>query len=127
MPVAARFHELRDRVMASVDLKFAEPIRLSPMKDGVTDPLRPQVQFEAVLRTGPPKGGGMDGGSNKTWLARISAGKGELHIDRTTYLGPLPRKGDALRAVSRIGEPAFEVLFVNDRHHTRLILELGEK
>ena len=127
MPAAARFHELRDRIVDTVDLKFAEPVRLSFMKNGGSDPERPQITVEAILRTGGGKNSNIDGGAGKTWRARVAAGKAELHINRAIYDGPMPAKGDSVRATSRIGEPAFEVLSVDERNHTRLILELGEK
>ncbi len=127
MPVAARFHELRNRVVETVDLKFAEPVRLSPMKNGLTDPDRPQITIEGVLRTGASKGGSMEGGQGRGWRSRLQAGTAELHVDRAVFPDLSAKKGDALRAVSRAGEPAFEVLSIDDRNHSRYIIALGEK
>jgi hypothetical protein len=127
MPVAARFHELRNKVVATVDEKFAEPVRLSPMKGGAPDPDRPQRVIEAVLRTGASKGGSIEGGQGRGWRSRLQAGTSELHIDRVKYPDVLLKKGDAVRAISRAGEPAFEVLAVDDRNYGRLIMSLGEK
>ncbi|CDZ43093.1 Hypothetical protein NGAL_HAMBI1146_58660 [Neorhizobium galegae bv. officinalis] len=127
MPVAARFHELRDRVVETVDMKFAEPVRLSFMKNGQTDPGRSQATIEAVLRTGASQNSSMEGGQGRGWRTRLQAGKAELHIDRVKYPNLIPKKGDAVRALSRQGEPAYEVLSVDERNHTRLILALGEK
>lgn len=127
MPVAARFHELRNRIVETVDLKFAEPVRLSPMKNGLTDPDRPQITIEGVLRTGASKGGSMEGGQGRGWRSRLQAGTAELHVDRAMYPELSAKKGDALRAVSRAGEPAFEVLSIDDRNHSRYIIALGEK
>ncbi|TPK15173.1 hypothetical protein FJ872_19435 [Mesorhizobium sp. B2-5-9] len=127
MPVPARFHALRDRALAAVDQTFAEPVRLSFMKGGSLDPDREQVVIEAVLRTSDGKSATVDGGQAQAWRSRQVAQKAELHISRTFYVGPMPAKGDAVRAISRPGEPAFEVLNVDDRGHTRLVLELGEK
>jgi hypothetical protein len=127
MPVAARFHELRDRTLAVVDDKFAEPVRLSFMKDGKSDPVRGQIEIEAVLRTATTGENNIDGGKSREWKSQIAAGKAKLYIDRSTYTGPALVRGDAVRALSRVGTPAFEVLFVNDRSHTRLVVELGEK
>jgi len=126
MPVAARFHELRDRIVATVDEKFAEPVRLSFMKDGITDPDRAQRQIEAPLRTGDEKPASSDGGSDRKWKAKIVAGQAELRIDRTKYADLDLRKGDKVRAISRPGEPVFEVLSVNGRDHSRLIVRLGQ-
>ena len=70
------------------------------------------------------------GGPETLELADVpepTAGKGELHIDRATYTGPPVRPGDAVQALSRPGRPWFEVLRVDDRGETRLVLELGEK
>lgn len=127
MPVAARFHELRDRVIATVDFRFAEPVRLSPMKNGALDPDREQVVIEAVLRTGSAKDSKADGSFGRTWRSRVASGTAELHIDRTKYPDVRLVKGDAVRAIARKGEPAFEVLSPDDRNHGRLIVELGQK
>lgn len=127
MPVAARFHELRNRVVATVDDKLAEPVRLSPMKGGGPDADRPQTTIDAILRTGASKGGSLEGGRSRSWRSSLTAGTAELHIDRVKYPNVVLRKGDAVRATSRAGEPAFEVLAVDDRNHVRLIIALGEK
>lgn len=127
MPVAARFHEIRDRVVAAVDAKFGEPIRLSPMKNGVSDPDRQQVVLEAVLRVGEGATTSVTGGSAQSWRSRIVAGKAQLHINLATYEGPPPRQGDIVRALSRHGQPAFVVSDIDDRSHTRLVLNLSEK
>ncbi len=127
MPVAARFHEVRDRVVAAVDRAFAEPVKLSFLKDENPDPNRMMVDVDAVLRVGGGEQTTASGGSNRNWRTRIAAGKAELHIDRSKYHGPDPRKGDAVRALARPGQPWFEVLRVDDRGENRLVLELGEK
>lgn len=128
MPIAADFHGLRDTVVASVDSKLAESIRLSPMKGAATDPKRPQVTIIAMLRTGATKGSGIATGAGaKSFRSRIAAGGAELHIDRTRYPDIVAVKGDVIRALSRSGQPAYEVMHVDDRNHARLILELGEK
>jgi hypothetical protein len=127
MPIAARFHELRNKVVSTVDDKFAEPVRLSFMKAAVLDPNRPQMQIDAVLRTGADKQVGIDGANDKGWRSKIAAGQAELRINRASYDGPAFARGDVVRALSRPGEPVFEVLYVNDRDHTRLIIGLGQK
>lgn len=126
MPVAARFHELRDRVLAGVDHVFAEPVRLSFFKSGVLDPSRPAVEIEAVLRVGEGKATNVSGGNAASWRTRIVADKAQLHIDRAAYTGPQPKQGDKVKALSRAGEPWFEVADVDDRSHTRLVLNLNE-
>lgn len=126
MPVAARFHELRDKVLAGVDHVFAEPVRLSFFKSGVLDPSRPAIEVEAVLRVGEGKNTSVSGGNAASWRTRIVADKAQLHIDRATYIGPQPKTGDKVRALSRHGTPWFEVADVDDRSHTRLVLNLNE-
>lgn len=126
MPVSARFHELRDKVLATVDFKFAEPVRLSFFKSGVLDPSRPAVEIEAVLRVGEGKNTSVSGGNSMSWRTRIVADKAQLHIDRAAYTGPQPKTGDKVKALSRWGEPWFEVADVDDRSHTRLVLNLNE-
>jgi hypothetical protein len=127
MPVAARFHEIRDRVVAAVDVRFAEPVKLSFLKDNEPDPSRLQVDVEGVLRVGGGKETNMSGGMSKSWRSKLSAGKAELHLDASKYAGPDIRQGDAVCALSRRGEPWFDVLRVDDRGENRLVLELGEK
>ncbi len=123
----ARFEGLRDRVLAAVDHVFAEPVKLSFIKNGAVDPDRDAVEVEAPLRVGGGKESAADGGIGRSWRTKLAAGKGELHIDRATYTGPPVRPGDAVQALSRPGRPWFEVLRVDDRGETRLVLELGEK
>lgn len=122
----ARFHSLRDRVLATVDSVFAEPVRLKFNRGGVVDPSRTAVDIEAVLRVGGGKETNATGGYAQSWRARINAQRGELHIDRARYPGIVARVGDEVKALSRPGEPWFEVLAVDDRGETRLVLQLGE-
>lgn len=127
MPIAANLHELHDQVVGDVDFRFAEPVKLSFLNDNAADPDRPATEIKAVLRVGGGKELTAGGRSSRAWRTKIAAGKAELHIDRATYSGPDIRKGDAVRALSRHGQPWFEVLRVDDRGDTRLVLELGEK
>ena len=126
MPVAARFHHLRDKVLAGVDHVFAEPVRLSFFKNGALDPARPAIEIEAVLRVGEGKTTSVAGSRDAGWRSRIVADKAQLHIDRATYTGPQPQQGDKVKALSRPGEFWFEVADVDDRSHTRLVLNLNE-
>lgn len=128
MPVAARFHDLRDKVLAGVDHVFAEPVRLTfhTKVGGPYDPDRPAVEIEAVLRVGEGKMTSVAGSRDAGWRSRIVADKAQLHIDRATYTGPQPKTGDRVRALSRHGQPQFEVADVDDRSHTRLVLNLNE-
>lgn len=123
----ARFHALRDRVLSATDHVFAEPVRLSFMSGGAVDAARPMIQIEAILRVdhgsmAAPSGKATD----SAWLTRMGAEKGTLHIDRVKYPDVLVKQGDKVKALSRPGEPWFEVLTVDERSHTRLVLHLGE-
>lgn len=125
--IPARFHGLRDRVVAAVDGVFAEPVRISPMKNGTTDPDREQVLIEAPLRANGAKEGSPSGGQNdRSWRTRIAAQRAELHIDRERYPALVITKGDKVRALSRPGEPVFEVAHVDTRGATRNIAYLQE-
>jgi len=126
MPVAARHHEIRDRVLAAVDKAFAEPIRISFLKNGAVDPSRQPVDVEGVLRAGGGKETNAAGGFAQSWRTQLAAGKAELHLNAASYAGPTIRTGDRVRAVSRRAMPWFEVLRVDDRGESRLVLELGE-
>lgn len=122
----ARFHTLRDRALAATDKVFAEPVRLSFMKAGAVDPARPAREIEAPLRVGGGKETNVSGGVDQVWRTRIAAQRAELHIDPAKYPGLKFIKGDRVRALARPGQPWFEVLAVDDRLSTRLVVQLGE-
>lgn len=122
----SRFQQIRDRTVAAVDTVFAEPVKLSFLKDGEVDPGRPAVEITAVLRVGGGKESSLAPGTSRAWRSKLAAGKAELHIDRSRYAGPDLQSGDRVRALARRGQPWFEVLRVDDRGDTRLVLELGE-
>lgn len=124
--MAARYQALRDRVVASVDRVFAEGVRLSFMKDGQPDPDRSMVEIEAPLRTGGGQETSVTGGLSQGWRGMIVAGKVELHIDMRAYPDLVVREGDKVRANDRPGKPWFEVLAIDDRDFTRVVLQLGE-
>ncbi|KKX24317.1 hypothetical protein [Rhizobium sp. LC145] len=127
MPVAANLSEIQDRLVSTVDQKLAEPVKLSFLKEEQPDPERPAVEISAVLRVGGGKASSMAPGASRAWRSKLAAGKAELHIDRSRYDGPAVKTGDRVRALARRGQPWFEVLRVDDRGDTRLVLELGEK
>lgn len=125
--VAARYHALRDRVLASVDHVFAEPVLVKFNKGGTSDLSRPSIEIEAVLRVAGGNEAAASGNRIDTaWRTRITAQRGELHIDRVKYPDLRAAIGDEVRALSRPGQPWFEVLSVDDRGMTRLVLRLGE-
>ena len=123
---SARYHSLRDRVVAQVDRVFAEPVRLSFMKDGKLDPDRAMVDIEAVLRTDKAVSASPSGGRDRGWQQRVSSQPAQLHIDRLAYPNLVVRPYDKVQARARPGEPWFEVLSVDDRGMSRLVLNLGE-
>lgn len=123
----ARYHSVRDEILAGVDDVFAEPVLLKFNKGGTSDPSRPSIEIEAILRVGDGKESSASGNTTSAvWRTRITAGRSELHIDRAKYPDLKFDDGDEVRALSRIGEPWFEVLGVDDRGMTRLVLQLGE-
>lgn len=124
----ARFHVLRNRAVAVNDRVFAEPVQLAFLKGGIADPSRPSplLPVEAPLRVGGGKETNVDGRDSSVWHASIQAGRGELHIDPVKYPGLKFIKGDKVRALARQGQPWFEVLAVDDRLSSRLVVQLGE-
>lgn len=127
MPVAGSFGAARDAVVAAVDAKFSEEVRLSPLlKNKQPDATRAQITISAVLRTGDQEAGPLDGVGARTFHSRIAANKAVLYIDRTLHPDINLVKGDAVRAMQRPGKPAFEVATVDDRNHARLIIGLNQ-
>ncbi|NMG39812.1 hypothetical protein GRZ55_11210 [Chelativorans sp. ZYF759] len=122
----ARFHVLRDRMIAQVDRIFAGPVRLAYLKDGQVDPERAAVDIEAVFRYGNSANTNMTGGMAQRWSVRFDTAKAILAIDRARYPDVRLRGGDKIRVLSIPGQPWFEVLGVDDRNHTRLFAGLGE-
>jgi len=124
MPIApARFHSLRDKTVRAVDTAFAELVRIAFKKDGKNDPDRTDIELEAPLRT-TSKVSPL--GRASEWEGSVAASPATLHIDAATYDGPVIRKKDKVRALSRRGQPWFEVVYVDDRTHTRIIVHLSE-
>lgn len=124
--LTARFHSLRNRTLATNDAVHAEPVRLSFLKNGQPDPARPAVEIEAPLRVGGGKETSVTGGRDDVWRTKIAAGRAELHIDPVAYPDLKFAKGDKVRALARPGQPWFEVLAVDDRLSTRLVVQMGE-
>lgn len=127
MSEPARFHALRDRVVAAVDQVFAEPVEIKFLDArGRQDAARPAVTVEAILRSDPERVSSPAGGRTAESPVRVSAAPAKLFIDPWRYEGPEIRRGDKVVAVSRPGEPVFEVLSVQARTHTRMVCTLGE-
>jgi len=125
MPIPARFHKYRDKVVSSGDKLFSETVLICHLKNGIKDTDRENIKIEAVLRVFETETSGLDGGRNKNWPSRVSANKAELYIDINNYSEIDIRTGDKIRAISRNGAPWFEVLSPATRGHTRLIYSLG--
>lgn len=94
--------------------------------DGRSDPDRPSIEIVAPLRTGPKRAANMPGGFSQSWRARLAAGKAQLHIDPIANPGIVLREKDKVQALERPGQPWFEVVYFDDRNHTRHIAELSE-
>lgn len=117
----ANWRELEAKVDQTTARLFSERVRLSFLKNGVVDPDRAAVDINAILHCG-----GDDSFQPGTgYRTRLSAGKAELVIDRSTYTGPMPRKSDRVRAYERGTSVWFEVLTVSDRYSNLLVLSLG--
>lgn len=124
---SARYQALRDRVLSVVDRVHAEPVLLKFNKDGVSDPSRPEIEIEAVLRVDGGKETAVSGNRvDAAWRTRINAQRAALHIDPAAWPGVTAMIGDEVRALARPGQPWFEVLGVDDRSMTRVVLHLGE-
>lgn len=102
---------------------FGENVRISFLHGGAVDPTRAAVVTRAVLhvigadpvRTGP----------GDTFRSRVATHTAELLLDRSTYAGPIPIRGDKVQAVDRAGQPWFEVASVSDRFTNIIAVSLG--
>ena len=122
----ARYISIRDRVQKAVDKTFAEEVELKFLKGGVSDAERENTNVTAPLRTRDVAAKNLSGGMAQKWKTKIAAAGGTLSISRVSYVGPIPQKGDKVRAIERPGQPFFEVLDIDDRSHARLVLMLGD-
>ncbi len=103
---------------------FGESVRLSFFINQVVDPDRPLVDIRAILHVGGDDSKPVQDGLK--YRTRLTAGKGELFINRDTYSGPMPRQGDRVRANERVGMPFYEVASVSDRYSNLIVLELNQ-
>lgn len=117
---------LRQELMDEVDEVWSETVRHLPLVSGQPDAERTKSEILAVVRTGDRDVQSMNFGRGKNDRSGIMADGGYLRIDRTVYPDFVVRKGDKFVALDRVGEPAFEVLSVDDRSHLRLICSLGD-
>ncbi|KTQ95012.1 hypothetical protein NS226_13860 [Aureimonas ureilytica] len=126
MPVLGKPGDLRASVVRCADRIFAERVRFSFFRKGDVDPTRPPADITAVLRVGGGDERNLAGGLAKDWSTQIAAGKAELHVDRDAFPSLTVREDDRVCALDRPGLPWFQVLRVDDRGDTRLVLALGE-
>lgn len=125
MTIPARYHKHRDRVVSGVDKLLAEKVFIAYLKDGAKDPDRANVEIEAILRVGTNETKNLEGDSGDSWYTRISANKAELHIAANKFPENEILVGDKVRAITREGQPWFEVLAPATRGHSRFIYKLG--
>ncbi|SNY94065.1 hypothetical protein SAMN04515647_4389 [Cohaesibacter sp. ES.047] len=112
-----------DEVAEVADGEFSELLRIMPQKNAMADTDRLAFDLMACLRVGEV--GDEAIGNGRSWSGRIQSGKARLVIARSSYLGPALKEGDLVRAKSRIGEPVWEIMTIDDRNLTRIICELG--
>ncbi len=117
---------LRNDLTEAVDGVWSETVRHLPLKTGEPDETRERVVFSAVLRTGAREGADVRPGRADREGAQVMGDGGTLRVDRTAWPELVLRAGDKIVAIGRAGAPAFEILAVDDRHHLRLICQLGD-
>ncbi|CAN7202061.1 hypothetical protein LJR030_000516 [Rhizobium sp. LjRoot30] len=114
---------LEAAVDTAVFATWQEAVRLSFLKNGVVDPVRPPRDIKAILHH-PGLDGALTLGGGM--LTSVAASRHYLVIERAKYPGLIIRAQDRVRATERPGMPWYEVSKVNDRHSGIIILELGE-
>lgn len=119
-----RLESMTDRVVGNA---FAEPVRISFMKNGAVDGTRAEVNIVAQLHVGSDDSAGVDGNNAAGgFRTRLVGGQAELFLDRARYTGPMPKRGDAVRASGRPGKPWFEVSKVADQDTSLIVVSLGQ-
>jgi hypothetical protein len=119
------WNALERAVDGLVGRMYAEQVRLAFLKGGRTDPDRDSVDIPAVLHV-LGDNASMRLAPGNEFKTRVAADDAELVIDRSRYCGPLPVKGDKVRATDRAGAPWFEVVTVSDRYSNLLVLTLAQ-
>lgn len=117
---------VRERTTKINDQLFAEEIKLSFLVNGVVDKTRAQMIVKGILTINDELTKKADGGISGTWHVPIAAAPARLVIDRKAYPNIVIRHGDKVQAVSREGEPWFQVTSVKDRSKQRLYVYLSE-
>lgn len=100
---------------------WGESVRISFYRNGEPDQSRPVVDTRGLLHVGSDDSAQIGERRGDAFRSRLAAGEAELFLDRATYSGHIPRRGDQVRANDRVGQPWFEVSMVGD-HDTNLIV-----
>ena len=113
------WRELEATVDATVAEHFGERVRLAFLKNGASDPARPEWTGRGILHSGGDDSYALGTG----YRTRLSGGEAELVLDRR-YTGPMPVAKDKVRALDRIGTPLWEVKSVSGRYSNLIVLSL---
>lgn len=119
------FGDLRDELHDNIDLIFSEAIIHFPLYKSQVDNRRQSAEFYGILRTGNLETEVIRLG-RPTANIQINASGGTLRISMVAYPDLKINKGDKIRAIDRRDKPMFEVMSVDAKSHSRLILELGD-
>ncbi|HBQ31800.1 MAG TPA: hypothetical protein DD739_03640 [Ochrobactrum anthropi] len=120
----ANWRKLEAMVDQKMTRSYGESVRLSFMKGQVADPDRQMIEIDAILHVGGDDS--RSPGPTGTYRSRLSLGEAELFLDRSTYIGPVPKVGDKVRANDRAGKPWFEVAAISDRYSNLIVVKLGQ-
>lgn len=126
MVIPANYQADLDRVVGGNDIDLGERVLLAYLIEGLSDPNRENEEIEAILRVGNERSSSPSGSRGMSWQTRLASGEAELHISRLAYPSMILKSGDKVRALARSGHPWFEVVSVNDRAHSRIIVKLNE-
>lgn len=121
----AHYQSLRDRAVKAVDSVFAEAVDIVAV-DSDRRATGAPVTVTGVLRSAAQVAASMAGGRGQSWNIEVAAGSAMLSVDRARYPGLVVSPGDRVKAVSRPGEPWFEVARVDHHDLSRLIIHLSE-
>lgn len=124
MPVMNTLAETQSAVIT--DDAFGERVLISPLHKGIADPSRQPAEVVGVLRTRPGKSENLAGGRAQSWSATLDGSVSALAVDGARYPDLVVRRGDAVRALERRGQPWFEVDRIDDRGAPRLVFEFTE-
>lgn len=125
--MVSAFDRLDRRMSKSVERAFGETVRFIPWKAGeytpaTADPDREAFDLRAVV-TVDYEVERMDGDRNVTHSTpSIVGGAVRISVDAALFTDNQPRHGDRFQAVSRAGQPVYEVIMVAPDNATRILL-----